>query len=712
MSPIREFTGLLLASVVLAAACATVYAEPLGTPVIRDCYFLHERHSAQYKNADAYDLMKVGNYVYACTFDGLEVVDVSDPDNLTGTFSWQSDKMWETDVAGAYLYIANWSPGIGLRVFDYLSNPAAPVYVTTKDTQGHAFGLTVNQNALYVIADGNGYEHIRVYNIGTPSNPSFDHYFEPGSLGASETNIVTFGDYMYIGANRWLYVYNASNPVNPTYVRKIYIDARIQRIHVYGNYLYLAATDWDYYSAYAGGLYVFFLGNPSNPSNVAGSGPYIDSDGGSSDLHTQGRYLVAVMGARTISTYDITDPAAPSLIHNNFPMWWDDDGDGNPIGWDDDFDGDPDDLGCHDGYTNPVTGAGNFVYVGTTHSGEMSGSEYCFGARLYCVQIAEGETEEPLDEVHIDLGSPDDEQGIIHPEGGDGDTEPVTIGGRVCRENVDPNSDLYFMFKVSDSFCYAGSKSDLHIGIDYYDQGTNSLTLQYDATSSIYMNGGSVTLTDTNTWKRHIYHVTDAHFGNRQNFAADFRIHGGGAGITFYLDTVHVAEAPPIPEIELSLSSITRTMPSGMNMSSDAFLVTNSGRGTLNYTITDDENWLSVSPDNGTSAGESDMISVNYSTSNLLSGNYSATITVEDPNSTNSPQTIAVTVTVEVTGKMDGDNDVDQEDFGLFQECYSGDGALYEAGCEMISRCYAGVWAGQIIRRHVNTGNVAVTTSK
>jgi len=681
MRSMRLFNGSILAGVVLTAVCAAVYAEPLGTPVTRDCIYLHENHSGAYKNADAYDLMKVGNYIYACTYDGLEVVDVSDPDNLDVTSSWYSEKMWEADVSEGYLYIANWSHGIGLRVFDYLSNPAAPSYVRTKDTQGHAFGLTVKQNALYVVVDGNGYEHIRVYNIGSPDNPIHDHNITPGSLGASETNIVTFGDYMYIGANRWLYVYYANNPLNPTYVRKIYIDARIQRIHVYENYLYLAATDWSYYSAYEGGLYVFSLANPSNPSNVVGGDPYIDSNGGASDLHTQGRYLTALMDSRAITTFDVSDPAAPSVIHNSFPLWWDDDGDGTVVGWDDDFDGNSTDLGCHDGYANCVTGAGNFVYVGTTHSGEMSGDEYCFGARLYCVQIAEGETDEPLDEVYVDLGLPDDEQGIVHPEGGDGDTEPVTKGGRVCRKNVDPGEDYYFMFKVSDSFCYAGSKSDLYVGIDYFDEGTHSLTLQYDGASHTYSDGGSVTLTNTMTWKRHIYHVTDAYFGNNQNFDADFRIFGG-SGNTFYLDVVHVAEESPIPDLELSLTSINRSAPVGLDPKSDAFLVTNAAGGSLIYTITDDAAWLSVSPENGTSTSESDIINVNYDISGLSSGVYSATITVQDPNAINSPQTIAVTLTLEVVGKYDNDDDVDQEDFGLFQECMSGDGVLLEIGCE------------------------------
>ncbi|MHC4444050.1 MAG: hypothetical protein ACYTBZ_06010 [Planctomycetota bacterium] len=31
---------------------------------------------------------------------------------------------------------------------------------------------------------------------------------------------------------------------------------------------------------------------------------------------------------------------------------------------------------------------------------------------------------------------------------------------------------------------------------------------------------------------------------------------------------------------------------------------------------------------------------------------------------------------------LDQDSDVDQEDFGIFQACYSGNGINYEEGCE------------------------------
>jgi hypothetical protein len=74
--------------------------------------------------------------------------------------------------------------------------------------------------------------------------------------------------------------------------------------------------------------------------------------------------------------------------------------------------------------------------------------------------------------------------------------------------------------------------------------------------------------------------------------------------------------------------------------------VWNSGGGTLSYSISVDQSWLSCSPASGTSTGEQDAITVSYSTASLSLGTYSATITISDPAAGNSPQTIPVSLTV------------------------------------------------------------------
>ena len=272
--------------------------------------------------------------------------------------------------------------------------------------------------------------------------------------------------------------------------------------------------------------------------------------------------------------------------------------------------------------------------------------------------------------VTIDMGTTDNVDGLSRVVVSDGDTTPVTIGDRDARRNQDPNTDNYFYFNVNDLFAYQGSNPDLYVMIDYYDTGSGALTLQYDATDgNKYKTGGSVALTGTNTWKQYAYHVTDAYFGNRQNGGADFRIFGG-VGNVFYLDIVAVSVDSPLP-------------PKAGNPS-PAHLATGVSR----------EGDLSWAPAEGATSYD---VYFGSSSSPVFQGNQAQT--TFDPG-TMDPLTnyfwridtingLGATTgdiwrftTASYAGDFDGDLDVDQEDFGHFQACFSGHGVQYPAGCE------------------------------
>jgi hypothetical protein len=98
------------------------------------------------------------------------------------------------------------------------------------------------------------------------------------------------------------------------------------------------------------------------------------------------------------------------------------------------------------------------------------------------------------------------------------------------------------------------------------------------------------------------------------------------------------------PQIQLNHSNLAfGASTSGAVTGPQNFLVNNSGGGILNWTISDDQTWLSCSPTSGTNAGS---VSVSADPSGLVVGKHSAAITVTDPNASNSPQTISVTLTI------------------------------------------------------------------
>ncbi len=84
----------------------------------------------------------------------------------------------------------------------------------------------------------------------------------------------------------------------------------------------------------------------------------------------------------------------------------------------------------------------------------------------------------------------------------------------------------------------------------------------------------------------------------------------------------------------------------GNTAPSQTFTVKNTGDSstTLNYTVSENLPWLTRTPGSGTSTGEEDTITVSVNATGLTRGLYSGTITVSDPNASNNPQTINVTL--------------------------------------------------------------------
>lgn len=112
--------------------------------------------------------------------------------------------------------------------------------------------------------------------------------------------------------------------------------------------------------------------------------------------------------------------------------------------------------------------------------------------------------------------------------------------------------------------------------------------------------------------------------------------------------------APPTdPAISLSTVALAPNVSAGSNATAASFSVSNTGAGTLSYSLSDDMSWLTLSPTSGTSTGEADTIGVTYSTAALSPGTYTGTITVACSGTcTNSGQTIAVSLTVTAVGVL------------------------------------------------------------
>jgi hypothetical protein len=113
--------------------------------------------------------------------------------------------------------------------------------------------------------------------------------------------------------------------------------------------------------------------------------------------------------------------------------------------------------------------------------------------------------------------------------------------------------------------------------------------------------------------------------------------------VNVLLDAIAFSTVPLPPILSRSPFSLTNSVIQGQNALDQTFEVWNSGGGTLSFTNTVDQPWLSVTPTNGSSTGGHDTIQVSYSTAGLPAGTHNATITIKSQVATN---TIPVTLTV------------------------------------------------------------------
>ncbi len=119
----------------------------------------------------------------------------------------------------------------------------------------------------------------------------------------------------------------------------------------------------------------------------------------------------------------------------------------------------------------------------------------------------------------------------------------------------------------------------------------------------------------------------------------------GGPGVTSRAVGVSLTVRARPPSITLSSSSLAAVAEKGQNAPLSAFAVRNGGGGSLDYSVSDNASWLSVSPQSGRSDGENDPITVSYLTSGLAPGSYQAVVTVAAAGTPARTVTVSLTIT-------------------------------------------------------------------
>ncbi len=128
-------------------------------------------------------------------------------------------------------------------------------------------------------------------------------------------------------------------------------------------------------------------------------------------------------------------------------------------------------------------------------------------------------------------------------------------------------------------------------------------------------------------------------------YTATITIDGGGVSGSPRTVPVTLTLSPPSPPVlAITPSSLTfGATVGGTAPPTQAVSISNTGGGTLSFTASDDQPWLSVSPGSGTAPG---TVNVGVDPTGLAAGTYTGTVTITASGATGSPKTVAVTFTV------------------------------------------------------------------
>jgi hypothetical protein len=598
-------------------------------------------------------------YIYKGYYDGkLIILDISNPAAPveTGEIRDKED-IADIAVSGSYAYTCSytWNMAGGqlgeLQVFD-ISDVYSPAKISSLDTGGGAYRLFVRGNYVYM-ADGSTGLH--VIDISDPHSPTLT-----GNIDTIESyGVFVDGNYAY-NVGRGLDIIDISNPANPVLTGQYKNDTITSTVSVYvkGNYAFLAA--------YSDGMLVMDVSKPASPSLT---GEY-DPSSRPSLVEVSGNYayLGSVEGLHII---DIADNSSPQFV-SSYEL----------------------------GYLTSLQGMeikGNYLYLATNKglevidiSNPLSPLQAAFVSLNYgAIAIAiDGNYAylvsgwNLLDSTYyflvIDISSPTTPSLLKSIEIDHSAYElfisgnyayAVHYGGMAIIDIANPSAPSFAGFYTEQTYIRSvcGSGNWLYLAVR--NPGANGLTvLDIANPTSPRLTGKVVTAgyVQLALSGNFVYaaagdsglHVIDVSNPSAPKKAGSYETGGNNHegslyGVDISGDKIYGAERDLGNLYIFSVSFysqlfLDKTQFNFVGILGDdepqpqTLSISNSGVGTINWTVATDQSWLSCTPSVGTDAGQ---VSVSIDTAGLTPGKYTGNITVSAPGAQDSPQTAAVTFT-------------------------------------------------------------------
>ena len=248
-----------------------------------------------------YDTEVVGSLLYAATGAGLQILDVSNPGNVTrlGGYVTSSHAALDVQVVGSLAYLVDGSSG--LYILD-VSSPASVTRVGGYVTSGDAVAVHVLEDVAYVVAWGRGLE---ILDVSDPANVTrLGGYETPGYPYAWGVQAV--GNLAYVAAwDAGLQILDVSDPANVTRVGGYDTPGTAYAVQVVGNLAYVA--DWD------AGLQILDVSDPASVTQVGG----YDTSSSAVDVQVVDN-LAYVADSTALQILNVSNPASVSELGRYF----------------------------------------------------------------------------------------------------------------------------------------------------------------------------------------------------------------------------------------------------------------------------------------------------------------------------------------------------------------------------------------------------------
>lgn len=231
---------------------------------------------------------------YLAYFDqGLKLVDVSDPAAPRPVAELATPgNARGLDLVGDTLYVADWLAGV--HAID-VAEPARPQLLASYDTPGAAWGLRVRGDDVYVLDWWGGFGVLELSAAGPPRYRRYAARGVPQQVAAA-------GDYLYVAhGDGGLQVFDIKNPLNPTWVTGVELARPARLVAVDGGAAYVGLAD--------GGIAVVDITSPFEARVVT----ELETAQTVEHLHLAGTRLYA-QGPGHGWAYELAAPLAPRLI--------------------------------------------------------------------------------------------------------------------------------------------------------------------------------------------------------------------------------------------------------------------------------------------------------------------------------------------------------------------------------------------------------------